>query len=61
MERLQRFGAVVDDIAVAGGESPEAGARALEEFLADTGLEQEHDLKLFFDLFRITTRRWPAG
>ena len=52
VERLQRFGAVVDDIAIAGGESPEAGARALEEFLADTGLEQEHDLKLFFDLFR---------
>ena len=52
VERLQRFGAVVDDIAVAGGESPEDGARALEEFLADTGLEQEHDLKLFFDLFR---------
>ena len=52
VERLQRFGAVVDDIAMAGGESPEAGARALEEFLADTGLEQEHDLKLFSDLFR---------
>ena len=52
VERLQRFGAVVDDIAMAGGESPEAGARVLEEFLADTGLEQEHDLKLFFDLFR---------
>ena len=52
VERLQRFGAVVDDIAIAGGESPEAGARALEEFLADTGLEQEQDLKLFFDLFR---------
>ncbi len=52
VERLQRFGAVVDDIAIAGGESPEAGARVLEEFLADTGLDQEHDLKLFFDLFR---------
>ena len=54
VERLQRFGAVVDDVLAQGRVSPEGGARALEGFLADTDFEQEHDLKLFFDLFHDT-------
>ena len=54
VERLQRFGAVVDGVLAEGRASPESGARVLGEFLADTGFEQEHDLKLFFDLFHDT-------
>ena len=52
MERLQRFATLVDGVLAEGRESPEAGARTLEEFLSETGYEQEEDLKLFFDLFQ---------
>ena len=51
VERLQRFAAEVDRVLDEGRESPESGARALEVFLDDTGLENEQDLRLFFDLF----------
>ena len=54
VERLRRFAALVDGILAKGRQSPRAGARALEEFLADTGYEREHDLKLFFDLLNGT-------
>ena len=54
VERLRRFAALVDGILAKGRESPGAGARALEDFLADTGYEQEHDLRLFFDLLNGT-------
>ena len=52
VERLQRFGSEVDHVLAEGRESPEKGAQALEDFLAETGLENEQDLRLFFDLFR---------
>ena len=51
VERLQRFAAEVDYVLDQGRESPESGARALEDFLAEIGFEQEQDLRLFFDLF----------
>ena len=51
VERLQRFAADVDHVLAEGRESPEGGARALGDFLADTDLENEQDLRLFFDLF----------
>ncbi len=51
VERLGRFAAVVDQVLAGGRESPERGRRELESFLAVTGLEQEQDLKLFFNLF----------
>ena len=52
VERLQRFGTLVDSILAAGRESPQAGARALGSFLTETGYEQEQDLRLFFDLLK---------
>ena len=52
VERLQRFAAVVDGVLSQGRESPEAGARALQDFLSDTGYEQHQDLRLFFDLLQ---------
>ena len=52
VERLQRFATLVDGVLAEGRESPEAGARTLEDFLSETGYEQEQDLKLFFDLFQ---------
>ena len=51
VERLQRFTAEVDQVLNEGRESPHNGARALESFLAETGLDNEQDLRLFFDLF----------
>ena len=52
VERLRSFAGVVDRVLAEGRESPERGARALEEFVADRGLNAEQDLRLFFDLFR---------
>ena len=52
VERLQIFAGVVDRVLAEGRESPERGARALEGFVADRGLDAEQDLRLFFDLFR---------
>ena len=40
----------------AGRSEPPAGAAELESFLAETGLEQETDIKLFFDLFKYRDR-----
>ena len=51
VDRLQRFGAVVDGVLAEGRKSPESGATALQDFLDETGYEQEQDLQLFFDLF----------
>ncbi len=51
VERLRRFSAEVDRALAEGRELPENGARAVEVFLAETGVEQEQDLRLFFDLF----------
>ena len=51
VERLQRFGSAVESVLGEGRRSPALGAAALETFLDDTGVQQEQDLKLFFDLF----------
>ena len=50
VDRLRRFGVLVDSVLAAGERSPRQGARELEVFLADTGFEKEQDLRLFFDL-----------
>ena len=52
VERLKVFGAKVDFILQAGRFHPIWGAVNLQKFLDETGLGQEEDLKLFFDLFR---------
>ena len=52
VERLKIFGAKVDSILDAGRADPSRGAMELESFIAETGLEQKDDLRLFFDLFR---------
>ena len=51
VQRLQRFSTIVDRVLTEGQKSPAQGATALKNFLTDTGLDQEQDLKLFFDLF----------
>ena len=56
VDRLKRFGGLVEEVMAEGRGSPESGARALRVFLDDTGLEREQDLKLFFDLFIGTER-----
>jgi hypothetical protein len=52
VERLKVFGAKVDSVLQAGRSDPSAGAAELGSFLSETGLEQEDDIKLFFDLFK---------
>ena len=52
VERLKVFGAKVDSVLDAGRSDASRGAVELESFISETGLEQEADLKLFFDLFR---------
>lgn len=52
VERLKVFGAKVDSVLEAGRTSPASGAAELKSFLDDTGLEQEDDIKLFFNLFK---------
>ena len=52
VQRLNRFGGVVDQVLDKGRESPELGAAELEGFLDQTGFGPEDDLKLFFELFR---------
>ena len=52
VERLKIFGAKVDSVLRAGRSDPTAGAAELESFIADTGLDQKEDIKLFFDLFK---------
>ena len=52
VERLKIFGDTVDSVLQAGRDDPARGASELEKFLAETGLDQQDDLKLFFDLFR---------
>jgi len=52
VERLKVFGAKVDSVLDSGRSDPSAGAAELERFLAGVGLEQESDIKLFFNLFK---------
>ena len=51
VERLRRFGSLVDDVHTAGRLAPAAGTAALTDYLDATDLEMEQDLKLFFNLF----------
>ena len=52
VERLRVFGAKVNAVLNAGRDDASLGALELERFLDETGIDQEEDLKLFFDLFR---------
>jgi len=52
VERLQKFGTLVDLILGSGAADPEAGGRELTAFLKRTGLEPQEDVKLFLELFR---------
>ena len=52
VERLKVFGTKVDSVLDAGRSDPSTGAAELESFLVETGLDQEADIKLFFDLFK---------
>jgi hypothetical protein len=56
VERLKVFGAKVDSILQTGRTDPSGGAAELEQFIAETGLDQKEDLRLFFDLFRDSDR-----
>lgn len=56
VDRLLRFGELVDRVLEEGRRSPKRGAHALRAFLDETDLEQEHDLKLFFDLLHNADR-----
>ena len=51
VERLRRFGSLVDDVHAAGRLSTAQGTAALTEYLDATGPEMKQDLRLFFDLF----------
>ena len=61
VERLRRFGALVDGIHAAGSRSPADGTVALADYLGKTGLDQEQDLRLFFDLFHSTDPSLARG
>ena len=50
VQRLQRFGGLVEKVLAAGGKSPAQGAAELQILLDETGFESEQDLKLYFDL-----------
>ncbi|PKB63942.1 MAG: hypothetical protein BZY80_04635 [SAR202 cluster bacterium Io17-Chloro-G2] len=52
VDRLQRFGALVDLVLAGGATEPEAGGRELTAFLQRTGLEPQEDVKLFLELMR---------
>ena len=52
VQRLRRFGSLVDGVHAAGRLSPAGGTAALAEYLDATDLKLEQDLKLFFDLLR---------
>ncbi len=56
VDRLERFGGLVESVLAEGRVSSELGARTLQAFLDETGLEQEQDLRLFFDLLHGSDR-----
>ena len=56
VERLQRFGTLVETVLAEGRKSPKQGADELTAFLAETDPDQEQDLRLFFDLLHGTDR-----
>jgi hypothetical protein len=52
VDRLNRFGTVVNGILASGRADPQRGAGKLAAFLTEAGFEQKEDLRLFFDLLR---------
>ena len=50
--RLKVFGTKVDTVLEAGRFSSANGSAELEVFIAEIGIDQTNDLKLFFDLFK---------
>ena len=56
VERLKVLGAKVDSVLQTRRTDPPRGAAELENFISETGLDQNDDLRLFFDLFRDSNR-----
>ncbi|PKB79259.1 MAG: hypothetical protein BZY88_14435, partial [SAR202 cluster bacterium Io17-Chloro-G9] len=52
VERLNRFGEVVDQVLAMGRDLPLQGALELTRFLEEIDYEPKDDLRLFFELFR---------
>ena len=52
VERLNRFGGVVEQVLAAGRDHPQQGAAELTKFLEEIDYAPEEDLRLFFELFR---------
>ena len=65
VERLQRFGSLLDEVHSAGRLAPNEGTAALDSYLDAADPEMEQDLKLFFNLFHSRdpelARRITAG
>ena len=56
VERLQRFAGLVEETINEGRKSPALGTKALRAYLEEADLQNEQDLRLFFDLLRGTDR-----
>lgn len=52
VERLNRFGVLVDAVLAAGRDRPQLGAEELSGFLEEIDYAPKEDLRLFFELFR---------
>ena len=52
VDRLNRFGAVVNGILDSGRKDPQRGTGELAAFISEASFEQKEDLRLFFDLLR---------
>ena len=52
VERLERFGGLVEDVLNAGRAEPSHGAEELKNVISGIRLEEKEDLRLFFELFR---------
>ena len=52
VERLNRFGVLVDAVLAAGRDRPQSGADELSGFLEEIDYAPKEDLRLFFELFR---------
>ena len=61
VDRLNRFGRVVDQVITAGRSNSPQGAAELVGFLEDTGYAPEEDIKLFFELFGDSHRGTATG
>jgi len=61
VDRLNRFGRVVDQVITAGRSDRPQGAVELVRFLEDTSYAPEEDIKLFFELFGDSHRGTATG